>query len=236
MLNLLTISNLWHHLKRLTRVAIIVSAALALLIGVTIVVLRYWILPDIESYHARIARSLSQAIGSEVVIGKIEADWRGVHPHLVLREVQLLDEQKRPALVLPSIEGSVSWLSLPMAELRLRNLNIPPTDDSDKYHGRRIRATVRAIWNGGDFDQEARGGIGRDVVGVITDKTCFYAEAGGQVGDTGVITLSAGSRSGAGRQAEPSAMTSASPSFCTVMPCAPAARQVSAAASRFGAS
>jgi uncharacterized protein (TIGR02099 family) len=124
MLNLLTISNLWHHLKRLTRVAIIVSAALALLIGVTIVVLRYWILPDIESYHARIARSLSQAIGSEVVIGKIEADWRGVHPHLVLREVQLLDEQKRPALVLPSIEGSVSWLSLPMAELRLRNLDI----------------------------------------------------------------------------------------------------------------
>lgn len=124
MLNLLTISNLWHHLKRLTRVAIIVSAALALLIGVTIIVLRYWILPDIESYHARIARSLSQAIGSEVVIGKIEADWRGVHPHLVLREVQLLDEQKRPALVLPSVEGSVSWLSLPMAELRLRNLDI----------------------------------------------------------------------------------------------------------------
>ena len=98
--------------------------------------------------------------------------------------------------------GSVA-LALPAdAIARLRNLNIPPTDDSDKYHGRRIRATVRAIWNGGDFDQEARGGIGRDVVGVITDKTCFYAEAGGQVGDTGVITLSAGSRSGAGRQAE----------------------------------
>jgi uncharacterized protein (TIGR02099 family) len=124
MLNLLTISNLWHHLKRLTRVAIIVSTVFAMLIGVAIILLRYWILPDVERYHERIASSLSQAIGSEVVIGKIEADWRGIHPHLAFREVQLLDEQKRPALVLPSIEGSVSWLSLPMMELRLRNLAI----------------------------------------------------------------------------------------------------------------
>lgn len=124
MLNLLTISDLWHHLKRLTRVSIVVSGVLGLLIGVSILLMRYWILPDIERYHARIAGSLSSVIGSKVTIGRIEADWRGVHPHLVLSDVQLLDEQNRPALLLPHVEGSVSWLSIPAAELRLRNLKI----------------------------------------------------------------------------------------------------------------
>lgn len=124
MLNLLTISDLWHHTKRLTRFSIIVSSVLALLLGVGILLMRYWILPDIERYHARIADSLSSVIGSDVTIGRIEADWRGVRPHLVLSDVQLLDAQNRPALLLPRVEGSMSWLSLPSAELRLSSLEI----------------------------------------------------------------------------------------------------------------
>ncbi|MFT3685837.1 MAG: alanine--tRNA ligase [Phycisphaerales bacterium] len=73
---------------------------------------------------------------------------------------------------------------------RLKGMNIAPTDDSDKFHGRQIRATVKAIWNGTDFDERLTAGeaaLHRNAI--ILDKTCFYAEMGGQVGDTGTMEV-----------------------------------------------
>ena len=75
------------------------------------------------------------------------------------------------------------------AIVRLRGMNIPGTDDSPKHTSELIRATVRAIWNGHSFDQHA-GGMSHALkpVGVVLDKTCCYAEAGGQVADHATIT------------------------------------------------
>lgn len=119
---------LWHSLNWLTRLAIVASAALAVLVALSIVVLRYWVLPDIGQYHDRITLSLSQAIGNPVTIGRIEADWQGVRPRLSFTDVRILDDQKQPALVLPRIEGSVSWMTLFSAELRLASLEIQRPD------------------------------------------------------------------------------------------------------------
>jgi len=74
----------------------------------------------------------------------------------------------------------------PEALARLRHLEIPPTDDLPKYFGRPVTSFIRAIWNGSDFDNDAR--IGR-TVGLIVDRTPFYAEQGGQVADTGTIRV-----------------------------------------------
>ncbi|MEO8331560.1 MAG: YhdP family protein [Gallionella sp.] len=111
-------------LSWLTRLAIVVSAGMAVLIAVAIIALRYYLLPDIEQYHDRITASLATAIGNSVTIGKIEGEWQGLQPHLDFTDVRILDEQQQPALVLPVIKSSVSWMSLFSAELRLASLEI----------------------------------------------------------------------------------------------------------------
>jgi alanyl-tRNA synthetase len=74
----------------------------------------------------------------------------------------------------------------PHALARLKHMGIAPTDDIDKFHGRPITATIRAIWNGRDFDHDVHGS-GSKRVALILDRTAFYAEQGGQVGDVGAI-------------------------------------------------
>ena len=70
---------------------------------------------------------------------------------------------------------------------QLQHLQIKPTDDSFKFGpSPEISAVVRAVWDGRDFNQSATGnGNGR--IGIILGKTNFYAEMGGQVGDTGEL-------------------------------------------------
>ncbi len=74
------------------------------------------------------------------------------------------------------------------ATARLKHMKIEPTDDTHKFHGRDLRARVRAIWNGHNFDEHASAsGIQR--VGVILDKTNHYAEMGGQAADHGRLMV-----------------------------------------------
>lgn len=124
MLNSLPIRLLWHSLNWLTRLAIVVSAVVAALTAVVIIVMRYWLMPDIGQHHDRIVASLSTAIGSPVTIGRIDGDWQGLRPHLNLTDIRILDREGAPALILPNIAGSVSWMSLFTAELRLASLEI----------------------------------------------------------------------------------------------------------------
>ena len=124
MLNSLPVRLLWHSFNWLTRLAIVASATMAVLIALAIVALRYYLLPGIEQYHDRITASLASAIGSTVTIGKIEGDWQGMQPRLTFTDVRILDEQRQPALVLPVINSSVSWMSLFSGELRLASLEI----------------------------------------------------------------------------------------------------------------
>jgi alanyl-tRNA synthetase len=64
---------------------------------------------------------------------------------------------------------------------------LPPTDDSLKYQGLAAEAQILG-WV--EDNTVISGGLllpGK-TVGLILNQTCFYAEAGGQVGDTGTIT------------------------------------------------
>ena len=86
---------------------------------------------------------------------------------------------------------------------KLKSLHAKPTHDDDKFHGRKIRARVEAIWNGDNFDQQLIAANTRptDRFTLVLDKTNFYAEMGGQVADTGRIaqfSLKSGAHDGYG--------------------------------------
>ena len=63
-------------------------------------------------------------------------------------------------------------------------------DDNGQYTFESVTATIKAIRCGGRFVQTAESG---DRVAVILDKTCMYAEQGGQIYDTGFITCNSDS-------------------------------------------
>ncbi len=109
------------HLSRIT----LVGAGLLTLAGASLILgLRYWILPDIERYHGIITVSVSQAIGQPVSIDKIEADWRGIRPHLRLTDVHVLDKHGQTALALEHVDGVVSWMTVLTGQMHLHSLEL----------------------------------------------------------------------------------------------------------------
>ncbi len=87
------------------------------------------------------------------------------------------------------VEGGTIKLP-PDAIARLKTMGVEPTADMDKFHGREIRGRVMAIWDGNSFDDDVSAATaGIRAVGVVLDRTNFYAEMGGQVGDEGRLTV-----------------------------------------------
>ncbi|MBL9119495.1 MAG: alanine--tRNA ligase [Phycisphaerae bacterium] len=79
----------------------------------------------------------------------------------------------------------------PDAIATLERQNVNPTNDSFKFDGKPVTATVLAIWNGKNFDHHASmsTSVNGDRLAVILDRTCCYATMGGQVGDTGTLRV-----------------------------------------------
>ncbi|MCY2929557.1 MAG: alanine--tRNA ligase [Planctomycetota bacterium] len=65
-------------------------------------------------------------------------------------------------------------------------LNLPATDDGAKYAGEAIGAKVLGWVAGGAFVSRGQLAAGADAA-VVLDRTSFYAEQGGQVGDSGQL-------------------------------------------------
>ena len=115
---------LGHGCYWLTRAVLWILASSLVLFALSILVLRYLLLPNIEQYHEKITASLSQTMGRNVTIDKILGDWQGLQPRLSLVNLAILDERQQVALALPNVHVSISWLSLVTAELRLASLEI----------------------------------------------------------------------------------------------------------------
>jgi len=126
-----------------------------LLVALTIISLRYWLLPNIEQYHDQITASVSAAIAKPVTIGKIEMDWQGFQPRLDFSDVRFLDVHGQPALVLRRINTTVSWMSLFTAQLRLDSLEIdrPELLIRRDVHGTVFVGGVQLSREGGDNEQ-----------------------------------------------------------------------------------
>lgn len=109
--------------RRLLHYSWYVLGAAVSLVCLIALLLRFWLMPDIERFRPDIEQIASQAVGYPVRVSHIEANWQGIHPRVVLNGVSV-----RPAadqvLSLPRVEISASWLSLVSFDLRLHRLLI----------------------------------------------------------------------------------------------------------------
>ena len=87
-------------------------------------VLHWAILPHIEQWRPQIEARASASLGVPVTIGHIEVRSSGWIPAIELRDVVLLDAQKRPALSLPRVSTALSPRSLLALEPRFEQLLI----------------------------------------------------------------------------------------------------------------
>jgi len=105
-------------------VVVVVAACFVLLV----LLLRYWLLPDIERYREDIALAISQASGQSVTIGGISAEWEGLHPYMMLRMIQVHDDEGNTTLLLHRLEGTLSWLSILHGNFHFREIEINQPD------------------------------------------------------------------------------------------------------------
>ena len=76
----------------------------------------------------------------------------------------------------------------PDALAKLAALHVRATDDTLRDAGRPMRSHIAAIWDGKDFHPSVSAGISAGKpIGIVLDRTCFYAESGGQEADHGDI-------------------------------------------------
>ena len=113
------VSTLWVY-----RVIAWSVLAAGLVCASVVLMLRYWILPDIENYRDDIARIVSEKARQKITIGSISANWDGLRPQLMLEQVTVHDAGGAPALVLSRVDHTLSWLSLATLQLRFHSLDI----------------------------------------------------------------------------------------------------------------
>jgi len=106
-------------LRNLLRALEILAWAAFFAFAVVFLVLRYWLLPNVERYRGDIVAAISRSVGLPVTIGALATDWQGLRPRLSITDVRVYDGEGREALVLPAVENVVAWRSLFARELRL---------------------------------------------------------------------------------------------------------------------
>ncbi|MFZ6723754.1 YhdP family protein [Undibacterium sp. Ji49W] len=87
-----------------------------------VLVLRYVVLPNVNSYKPDIEKMISASLGRQLQIADLHASWQGLNPQLVLDNVVLRDAKGVAALTLPQVSATLSWWTLAVADLRFERI------------------------------------------------------------------------------------------------------------------
>jgi len=104
---------------------IIIAVAMALVLMLIIAaIIRFAIFPNINDYKNDIATTITEKIGLKTTIGNITPGWQGLSPKVIIHEIDIFDAQNKSALHLENVNGTFSWLSIPMLGLHLSDLSV----------------------------------------------------------------------------------------------------------------
>ncbi len=127
--------------------------ALFFVCGIALLIVRYVAMPRVDELRPRIEQIASRALKAPVKIGRIDASWRGVNPHLALNDVSIAGSDGQIGLSLPRVEGTLSWLSALALEPRFSSLRIEaPELDVARLDSKRFSVA------GFVFDPDGAGG------------------------------------------------------------------------------
>ncbi len=136
------------------------------------------------------AFKLHDTYGFPIDLTRIMAEERGFSVDVA--EYERLMEEARERARSGGKEGESQLANLPPAALAtLDTLSAAATDDQPKYLREAVDSKVLAIWDGNAFTDHIAADAG-DSFAVVLDRTPFYAEMGGQVGDAGTLKTSRG--------------------------------------------
>ena len=115
--------------RRIDRVLRIAATATLVAVGVFCFLLlsvRLVVFPQIEAHRVDIARWLGAKIGQSVAIDAVQTGWDGWNPKLSIRGLRVGERRvgASPLLELPRVDLVIAWTSLPLLDLRLKELLI----------------------------------------------------------------------------------------------------------------
>jgi len=122
------------------------------------------------------AFQLYDTYGFPVDLTQLMAQERGLFVDIE-RFLELMQEQKERARAAQKTDTLLAGLA---------DSDLPATDDAPKYRTDHCEAVILGWIDAAGFHKQGEIPAGIEI-GLVLDQTCFYAEAGGQVGDTGVI-------------------------------------------------
>src|SRR4029453_11836914 len=114
-------------LRRLVRIAGVAIVAGFALFALALLAVRFIVFPRIETYRDTLMATLSAQLGQPVEIASLSTGWDGWNPKLVIGGLRVQDRARAsgvPLLELPEVDLIVAWTSLPLLELRLKQLII----------------------------------------------------------------------------------------------------------------
>ncbi|KAJ3329901.1 Alanine--tRNA ligase, partial [Kappamyces sp. JEL0680] len=130
---------------------------------------------------------LYDTFGFPVDLTRLMAEEHGLSVNEVEFEKAMNESKERSKKTKAKGDGAEVKLDVHALGHIEKQGTILPTDDSFKYGSADVAAKVKAIYYEGEFVSSVSADRHSGRFGIILDKTCFYAEQGGQMNDTGSL-------------------------------------------------
>ncbi len=110
-------------LRRILHYAAYVAGGAVIVVSLVALTFKFWVMPRVSDFVPLVEARAGAALAQTVRIGRMQANWRGAQPRLILHDVRVAQPDGE-ALLLPEVDAVLSWWSLPLLEPRLASLSL----------------------------------------------------------------------------------------------------------------